>query len=1398
MRLFNKKFFFFLLTFLLFSPFLPYPRGGQIINWACAIEVSLPGLPANPTLEQYLSYLFNGLLQTAWLLVVLTVIVAGIYYMISLGRSKETSEAKEWLKAGLTGLLLLASSYIILYTINTSLVSLGTGEVVPIIMPQINLTAQTGSTVPSINYNEIPAGTLIENVLARPIDCFDFDNRGEPIDASTATTDIIEPSLRNHDRVDCILKLAKAISIKSKIAGELSEEISKLMDTCRCDGKCDTVGKCDPAGDGSCPGISCSDEVRKNGCIAKKSTGGSSSNNNASCCEPDVKQKIDHGDITLPSDSCASTETSINNFNNRLYPKTYVLGDIIPAAGSPAPKTSAVLALGTPPKITLSISPGSSSLAPGERQDYTITGTDETGKTVPVSAYLSADDGAGCSNSSCTPTAEGDYTITAILTSDTSVSAEAQLSVKKLGGDIYGPNPAIADSSNPTYYFAQGTGGSGDYTYSWSSADGSLSGSGDQVSLQFDSTGKKTINVTVTDSQGQSSPPVTLTIMVYSFMNASCSVSKSPVDADEEVTLTAVATGGKQPYSYEWTLPDGAADCKEGNTKSKTCVTSFKENGIKKIKVKIEYEGQWYPNFAACTVNVGNVAENPNAIKYKGLDEFTSNYKGNDSAIPKDIETKDKDGVTVIDKKKWDSLMLIDKIKYLKEKIKQISLEKDLDQLKKAKQMMSSQACYFIKSYVDFIKLVQTTPANKYIIKAVNQFTDPITGEKTQRSKYCAGYEYQNTNFFYTCQSRCPLIAKENVSCLAKCACPANDPNCAQAEACIKICLNNSPCKSGTNTGNNTAGTNGTTPANGTDNTNPAIDTNAPGCAQTCPDNKTTYNTCQGQSYFNTCCSQPGADPSLCQPVCGDGVCDTGEPATCVEDCPASDCVGDGCPGTGGTGGNGTFQGCMESLRQTCLDNCSQQYPCPDESADLKNCQDVCNNNSKDLLQNMGSCVFNSAGLASCAKKYKDANAFENFYACANSELECMYASDQNAGGWDCLDPKYIKPGQSFSSYYLYNNPDKQIGKECHSTGTSTGGIASLGIEQYPGYQACPVCSSCPKCPLLAGTPTSGVNNATNGTNASPGPNLSESLLTATGQCGGYLYNDDPLTFYCRQDYWNQESEKTTAPLGSQMVCPSQKDIPIGQTIDSTVAWAQKIIDAINEFVTKTNNLVNHMGSISAAAGKNDYCQCNSPCGKNAWGVDEKACNGDCVPLEIFNPPTEDDPYGSWDCSCMLQPCQGGSCQRMINLLRGKTWDQSCPQGIAFCGMDCYYDSSGSDCSSNNCGQDIGIKQAYDKLAGIISDSRTENSQSENLKRLSYSRKTMDDCSAASAVYGQQKILTCQRARDQILSPETTNYFSTVVNGEIQDYYCYGSWLGQVLGSQETLSDNWFCCETRQ
>jgi hypothetical protein len=217
-----------LVLFLLLFLFL----GASFVFAQKSLEVTYPKIPGalTPTttktaLPDYIRYIFQLSLFVGALIAFGSFIYGGVRYLISGGSPSAQKDAQSQMSAGILGLIILVSAYIILNTINPQLVafevSLPTG-------------APTGPAAPGppkagvANYVEIPLGGLIENLWGKngykPADCYLFNENGDAIAGSLAT----------RDRLVCIKGLSEAIKTKGKKLKEPVEELQKLYDCQNC------------------------------------------------------------------------------------------------------------------------------------------------------------------------------------------------------------------------------------------------------------------------------------------------------------------------------------------------------------------------------------------------------------------------------------------------------------------------------------------------------------------------------------------------------------------------------------------------------------------------------------------------------------------------------------------------------------------------------------------------------------------------------------------------------------------------------------------------------------------------------------------------------------------------------------------------------------------------------------------------------------------------------------------------------------------------------------------------------------------------------------------------------------------------------------------------------------
>jgi hypothetical protein len=648
---------------------------------------------------------------------------------------------------------------------------------------------------------------------------------------------------------------------------------------------------------------------------------------------------------------------------------------------------------------------------------------------------------------------------------------------------------------------------------------------------------------------------------------------------------------------------------------------------------------------------------------YAGLDEFRSQFSNNYELVKNQVETQpppkiNGESTAIIKKDSWQNLRLIDQLTYLKGKIKEIKqkIERDADNLKSGETSLGQ--CYLADTYIDFLKTYEENNKEDKIILIQKTFSDPKTNQLINPSKYCQGFQYNNSTCYSQCQKACPESAQD-IKCFSNCpVCDPEDENCLKNQNdCIKQCQGKQECVFG--------------------------------------------------------------------------------------------------------GSSDTFQGCMDSCKQECTDDCLKAF-CT--AQDITKCQAECNNNSKCLLDNENKCLINVQELKNCVENSRDDESLEK---CADSAALCPYCSDQYAGYPECLKSPYSTQGE-YSSSFIYQNPDYQVCQDPYKTIQDNSNCLSL----YPETAKCPSASKCPQCPCDV--------NASTGESSSAS-DLSENRV-CSGECDSSAYNDDPLTFYCQQSWWLKNETKNTKPIGEERVCPKEKEIPIGRAIDNAEKWAQDFIDNIDKFAKNMQDTIDYIDYIGK---EKNYCECDSKC--DSAGK-EPTCQAECAFEQteaktittILGDGTEYPIDISPKCWCERQACEGNPCQKMINLLKGKLANDDCPIGTEYKGVEYYYNQING-----------GVKTL------IISG--TQVKRSDILKELSYSRKTANECSTVQNNYETQtRILSCTRVEDEIISPIKDKNNKTIIENKSLNSYCYGKALGEILKTSEPLADNWFCCESRE
>jgi len=783
------------------------------------------------------------------------------------------------------------------------------------------------------------------------------------------------------------------------------------------------------------------------------------------------------------------------------------------------------------------------------------------------------------------------------------------------------------------------------------------------------------------------------------------------------------------------------------------------------------------------------------ATGYHGLDEFrcpnviAGDEKAKSFCTSKSIEgfieakvQANSTTITVIDQSKWKQLNLLQQLTYLKGKIDeaQQSIQDDENPLDQAKTTLSSPQCYLTKSSIDFLKTYQNTDQKNKVVLTEKVFSDPVTKQQIDPAKYCTGFNYNNSNCMKKCDDFCPDSSAEALKLYQQCG--QCDPNAIVST---------------------------TSTSNG-------------------PDHFTDTTTTMSDSQLKDCLAKQ---------------------ETCIEK------AYNDRPCTRGPNPAQKFSACISSCQDDCSSNCEKLYSSCSNEYDL--CQNQCDNNSQCVLDNASKCLFNSSNFVYCASQNidKDGNVDqgEADYCIKNAYL-CKNGSDQYAGYQDCGQPKPVASlvtdtngvndcSQAYSASFFYDHPQCQkcakpygapaSDSVCSSkpvssskTNSSKGGSASCQ-DMCPETAKCPSSSSCPNCPCDQITSQNDQTQLLTIKFSVPDDNIGKYSVASRDvsghqmsgpQCDQYSHDNDPLTFYCENNWWNNpNNQEGPAPVGSSRTCSQNKEIPVGQTVDNAEAWADTLKNNAARMSRNAQQIIGDMtitGKAKDTKPIQDYCKCNA----KTMG-DTPICTTNC--FYWYFPGGYDD-YGDYyqsSCYTYLSPCQGSPCATVTSFLNNLWSDVGSfkKDFINFyAGGSC---DTNSDCSSGQCqngecscqtDSDCTFGQCQNGTCvnhGIITEPR-----SDILKELTYSRQSVNSCSVISNTTGDEtKLFNCTRAEDELVPPINSNKMTkdelvAILKPEQSDQidlgdkktvdgYCYGTNLGKLF--KKTLTDNWFCCQSQ-
>ncbi|MCX6718292.1 MAG: pilin [Candidatus Staskawiczbacteria bacterium] len=782
---------------LLFAFFL---KAGFVL----ALEIHYPdilgqSLNDTSTLQQFVCYFFGLGMNLAFFIAVISIAFGGISYLVSYGRGKFTDEGKDWIKAGVTGLLIIVCASLIIYTINPAITTCKLG-----ILSLIPFGSSTNSSLPSnvdvTTFNEIPIGTLTENLLTRKIDCYDFDQNGNPIDGEKIDQNTNGPTFLENDRADCLTKLIDGAQKKAQVVDALSAKITKLMNTCSCSGTDPSTGlnKCKSVCDQT-TGCYVSNGV---GCPAGNllNPGYKSSDNCSGACKPDTSNCNTNPSAPL-NGACQVVSA---NGTPDCCPKDAGLKD---EDGNPLKDPSGKIISVKyqiehgPAGIAVACNDvsGNSRAVTYDPQGSWASGTAKTVKWNKSSFNSSGVPGATDAKIEIWLCAKSEISFTPNIS--VALAANKYCSVRLNDGAI----PAFDNKGNASVNFPDGTAPGAYYFYvrqvnNW---DNKYSGNAFSDAVVI---GNITAGPTVITYE----PP-------GDWLKGKTKTVKwdnTKFDSNIEIWLCTQSDTSVIPHI----AIDKAAKnyCHVRLAYNKPNTGDYQVNFPDTVGPGIYY---FYVKKVDDNENTfsGNNFSGPVTVQglYNGLDEFRcpNPIKGDEDAsnlcdgrIIKDfVETTthiNNKTITLINQENWKKLNLLQQEKYFKEKIASwkddSKIQDDINLLNRASSALGK--CYLAIPYVDLLKTYESTnQQNHIILKDPETFSDPVTNSPVEVANYCQGFNYNNSSCLKKCNNMCPDTSQEAMQCYKTCGtCDGGNPEClASQQQCVENCSNSKPCALG-------------------------------------------------------------------------------------------------------------------------------------------------------------------------------------------------------------------------------------------------------------------------------------------------------------------------------------------------------------------------------------------------------------------------------------------------------------------------------------------------------------------------------------------------------------------------------------------------------------------------
>jgi len=197
-------------------------------------------------------------------------------------------------------------------------------------------------------------------------------------------------------------------------------------------------------------------------------------------------------------------------------------------------------------------------------QSATFTASTTGGVGTPSVDWSFGDGNSSTANpASHTYTAFGSFEVTVTATDSNGVKAASSqtVTVNAVLTASFTYSPSSVEIGQPVLFNGSASGGVSPYSYSWSFGDGSTD-AGPSVSHVYSSSGSFNVSLTVTDSispqQTLSSIQSIVVSSQLSLLNATFAFSPSLPQTGQQVTFTALTSGGLSPYRFTWSFGDGS------------------------------------------------------------------------------------------------------------------------------------------------------------------------------------------------------------------------------------------------------------------------------------------------------------------------------------------------------------------------------------------------------------------------------------------------------------------------------------------------------------------------------------------------------------------------------------------------------------------------------------------------------------------------------------------------------------------------------------------------------------------------------------------------------------------------------------------------------------------------